>query len=97
MKTLARHIYDVLFTSCERSSRLISDSMERDLTRWEWIALRLHQGICAGCRRFERHMRFLRALVSQWLAAATAGASGEQLSDSARGRIATRLQREQAE
>ncbi len=46
--------------SCHQATRLISESRERALTLREKLALRFHQSICAGCRRFDGQVEFLR-------------------------------------
>jgi Putative zinc-finger len=46
--------------SCREASRLISQGMERRLSVWERIVLRLHMGICDACTRFSRQAGFLR-------------------------------------
>lgn len=45
--------------NCHRVTRLISESRERPLGLREKIALRFHQAMCAGCRRFEGQVNFL--------------------------------------
>ncbi len=46
--------------SCHQATRLISESRERALTLREKLALRFHQSMCAGCRRFDGQVEFLR-------------------------------------
>lgn len=61
-----RFLYDikmVLTLTCEKSSRLLSDDLERPLTTVERTALRLHLLLCRSCRRFRRNIRFLRDLM----------------------------------
>ena len=45
---------------CEGMSRLASESLDRDLGRLEWVALRSHLLYCAACRRFQRQIKLLR-------------------------------------
>ena len=40
--------------TCDQSSKLLSDGMERMLTRPERIGLRLHLWICRACRPQQR-------------------------------------------
>ena len=52
-----------LFCSCEEITRLISESLDRDLPppyRW---AVRLHLVYCRACRRCRRQLRFLQEVV----------------------------------
>jgi hypothetical protein len=55
---------------CRAASELASESLDRDLTRSERIALRLHQLICPPCRRlvaqFQAVRRAVAALPSPW-------------------------------
>ena len=46
--------------SCKEASRLASQQLERQLTRWERVQFRLHLAICVGCRRMEKQFQFLR-------------------------------------
>lgn len=61
-----RFLHDIkviLTLTCEKSSRLLSDDLERPLTGVERTALRLHLLLCRSCRRFGRNIRFLRDLM----------------------------------
>ena len=49
--------------TCDEASKLLSDGMERTLTRPERIGLRLHLWICRACRRFRRQILLLRRLM----------------------------------
>ena len=46
--------------SCKEASELVSQGLDRELALGERLALRMHLGICKGCNRFARQMRFLR-------------------------------------
>jgi hypothetical protein len=46
-------------------SRLASESLDRDLGRMEWVALRSHLLYCAACRRFQRQIKLLRCAMRQ--------------------------------
>jgi hypothetical protein len=54
---------------CEGMSRLASESLDRELSRAERVALSLHTLYCGACRRFERQItlvsRTLRQLASR--------------------------------
>jgi hypothetical protein len=43
--------------SCEKASELASESLDRELTRGERIALRLHELICRSCRLWRRQLQ----------------------------------------
>lgn len=79
----------ILTLSCEESTRLVSQSLDRDLPRGERVALRLHALICRSCRRFRRQVLALRELIRAGAADPTSGLaeSGPGLSDEARARI----------
>lgn len=46
--------------SCQQTSRLLSASMDRDITRLQRIALRLHLLGCRSCSCFGRQLLVLR-------------------------------------
>ncbi len=45
--------------SCEESSRLVSDSIDRELTRGEKLVTWMHQVMCWPCCRFLKQMELL--------------------------------------
>lgn len=49
--------------SCKETSRLISESSDRELSLGERLGIRLHLWMCDNCRRFERQMQFLRKVM----------------------------------
>ena len=51
--------------SCKDVSRLVSESLDRDLTWYRRIMLRLHIFICGACARYEKQLHFIRANVSR--------------------------------
>jgi hypothetical protein len=53
-------IWRLLNLPCEGMSRLASESLDRNLGRPEWVALRLHLLYCAACRRYLRQLKVLR-------------------------------------
>lgn len=75
--------------SCKEVSRLVSESMDRELTFRQRFSMRLHLMMCSLCSRFRRQLAFLRE------AALAFGEGGEeggqpanlQLSPQARARI----------
>ena len=50
--------------TCRESARLLSDELDRTLSRPERMALRLHLALCRRCRRFARNMAALRDLLT---------------------------------
>jgi predicted anti-sigma-YlaC factor YlaD len=54
--------------SCKQASELLSQSLDRPLTRRERWALRLHLWICAACRRFGRQLMLIRLAVGKVVA-----------------------------
>lgn len=72
----------ILALKCAESARLVSESLDRDLSASERWAVRVHACICRSCRRFRHQIEFLR------LAARSApGAVSWGLSVEARERI----------
>jgi hypothetical protein len=60
-----RKLRMILSLSCEEASRLTSDALDRELSRSEQWALRLHLFLCHGCRRFNEQLDLMRALLSK--------------------------------
>lgn len=46
--------------NCKEATRLMSQELDRHLTRRERLALSLHNLICNGCHRYRKQMAFLR-------------------------------------
>lgn len=46
--------------NCEKTSQLISQSLERSLTFRERFSLKLHLIICRYCKKFSQHLEVLR-------------------------------------
>jgi hypothetical protein len=73
------------YLTCRHTSHLISERLERSLSWFEWLCLRVHLLGCEPCCRFGRAVRWLhRALAS--------APSDEQLSAEARSRLRRALQ-----
>ncbi|MBP7581231.1 MAG: zf-HC2 domain-containing protein [Vogesella sp.] len=47
--------------SCKQASRLISDGMDRPLSRGEQVRLSFHLLLCRNCRHFRQQMQQLRS------------------------------------
>lgn len=46
--------------NCKQASHLISDAMDRPLTRSEQVRLSFHLLMCRSCRHFRQQMQQLR-------------------------------------
>ena len=55
----------VLTLTCEESARLVSASLDQELTRPQRLAMKLHALGCRSCRRFRRHVQFMREAISR--------------------------------
>jgi hypothetical protein len=51
--------------TCNETTRIVSQGLDRELAFGERVALRLHLAICLGCRRTGTQMRFLRRAVRE--------------------------------
>jgi hypothetical protein len=58
MKTKERT--PLLGLSCREASRLISESLDRELSRRERWSLRFHTLLCRACQRFARQTKLIR-------------------------------------
>lgn len=52
--------------NCRTATRLLSEKLERPLSRGERIALWFHCLMCGGCRNFGRHLTQLRVLAQRF-------------------------------
>lgn len=50
-----------MMMSCRQASRLISDGMDRPLSRSEQLRLSFHLLLCRNCRHFRQQMQQLRS------------------------------------
>jgi hypothetical protein len=48
--------------TCKDITRLVSESMDRNLSLTQRIKIRIHLGMCRYCARFEKQVRFLRTV-----------------------------------
>jgi predicted anti-sigma-YlaC factor YlaD len=51
--------------SCKEASRLLSQSLDREMTLGELARLRLHLTLCDACRNFSRQLKQLRQAVAR--------------------------------
>lgn len=61
--TRVKVFWRLLNLPCEGMTRLASESLDRDLSRLEGVALRTHLLYCSACRRFARQLAILRTAV----------------------------------
>ncbi len=59
-------LWRLLNLPCEQISRLSSESLDRDLTRFERAALNSHIVYCAGCRRYLRQLKLIKRAVQRF-------------------------------
>ena len=48
--------------TCKQATRLQSEAMDRRLSIFERLGLRLHLSLCKWCRRYGEQLRFLRSV-----------------------------------
>ena len=75
--------------SCKEVSHLVSESLDRKLSLWQRIQVRLHLLMCRFCSRFRKQALFLRDAARRYLTAVeeTETATSTGLSSEARDRI----------
>jgi hypothetical protein len=61
--TLLKRLKQILTLTCEESTRLASESLERRLTRGERVAVRAHVMLCRSCRLFQRQIALIREAI----------------------------------
>ena len=95
---LWHNIRMVLSLTCEESSRLLSNELDRTLLGPERIALRLHLVLCRHCRRFERNLRIFRRLLGHMNRKNLSGDGlGTPLTPEAKARIVEKVTQAQSE
>jgi len=78
--------------SCKEVSRLVSDSLDRDLSFRQRMGVRLHLMMCGMCRAYEQQVLLLRKIVHQYGKQMAEGEnSDEHLSEEAKARIKHKL------
>ena len=84
----------ILSLSCRESSRLLSDGLDRTLSRTERIALRIHLVLCRRCHKFQGNLRFFRGLLHRMTERCVSGEDADaQLTPEERSRIAENVRR----
>lgn len=46
--------------TCKEATQLVSQGLDRELSAWERVKLRLHLTICDACSNFARQSAFIR-------------------------------------
>ena len=96
--SMLHNIRMVLSLSCQESSRLLSDRLDRTLSKPERVALRLHLVLCRHCRRFGRNLRLFRNLLGHMSRKNLSGNGlGAPLEPEAKTRIAEKVRQAQSE
>ncbi len=73
------------YLTCRHTARLLSDRLERPLSSFEWICLRVHLLGCEPCSRFGKALRWLHRFLPE-------APCDAQLSPEARERIRLALE-----
>jgi hypothetical protein len=63
--TRLKSLWHLLNFPCSEAARLASESLDRDLDRYELIALKSHLVLCLACRRYLRQVLLLRRALRQ--------------------------------
>ncbi len=78
----------ILMMDCEQSARLTSESFDRKLTKFEVLALKIHQFCCRSSYRVARQMEMVYRQLQQ---SNSLEMKGDNLSNAARSRIRSQL------
>jgi hypothetical protein len=54
--------------TCKQATELVSQRLDRELSAWERIKLRLHLLICDACGKFARQTDFMRRAMQRLVA-----------------------------
>lgn len=80
--------------NCKEVTELLSQSIDRRLSLFEWMQLRMHLLMCDACSRFKRQVEFLHAVAREYARRGLMAARLWTLSPAARERIRTALENE---
>ena len=83
-----------LSPTCKQATRLQSEGMDRRLSFFEKVGLRLHLVLCKWCRRYGEQLKFLRSAARECEEHESREAP-QRLSPEARGRIEQSLKSSQ--
>ena len=73
--------------SCKDVTKLVSESLDRDLSLWRRIGLRLHLAMCKGCSAYRNQIESLNKVVSDHYRDDQTVKDSNDLPDDARERI----------
>ena len=48
--------------ACHHASRLASDSLDRPLSLWERLRLKLHLSLCSNCQNCDNNLKLMRQI-----------------------------------
>lgn len=65
MRSVVSAIRLLLTLRCEQSTRIVSESLDRELSAVERWSVRLHYISCWSCRRFGKQIRQMRDVMTQ--------------------------------
>ena len=81
-----KRLFVLLFMPCDGISELVSESLDRNLTPIERVAVGVHLLYCTACRRYRRHSREIRMMLRAAVGTLSAW-SALRLSPQARSRM----------
>jgi len=84
-------IVSIISPRCKQASRLQSEAMDRTLSLFESVGLRIHRFLCGWCRRYGKQLKFLDTAAHR-CAEHEEPESVHKLSPQARERIKQKLQ-----
>lgn len=80
--------------TCAEATRLASDALDRPLTGPQRLRLRVHLLLCSACRKFAKQLHWLQAASAHYTDHPEFSAAEPTLSDAARQRIQSALDKE---
>ncbi len=85
--------------NCKQVSRLVSESLDRNLPFWKWVGVWIHLSMCRFCSGFRKDLLQLRNAARQHSDDIKIGTSGPEatLSKEARKRIQRALESQNSE
>ncbi len=52
--------------NCDQVTRLCSDELERPLSAWERLSLKVHMMMCTGCANYRTQVNSIRAAMTRY-------------------------------
>lgn len=52
--------------NCDKATHLCSDELERPLSRWERMSLKVHIMMCKGCANYRRQTQAMRIAMRRY-------------------------------